>query len=96
MIVAACTRDGNAQKCLAENIDHVVESIRLVLAGIDRRVNPFPQMPKSRPQNRLVPTESRMHPRRLQQISRQMLDEELIIRNIGIQRPNDIVAIRLR
>ena len=96
MIVAACTGDGNAQKCLAEYIDHVVESIRLVLAGVDRRVNPFPQMPKPSPQNRLVPTKNRMHPRCLQQISRQMLDEELIIRHIGIQRPNDIVAIRLR
>ena len=36
VIVTACTCDRHPQKRLAENIDHIVESIRLVFASIDR------------------------------------------------------------
>src|SRR5690606_18015717 len=54
VVVTTSTCDRESEKGLAEDIDHVVEPIALILPDVDRRMNPFAEKPKARSQNRFV------------------------------------------
>ena len=93
MVVASSTRDSHSKKRFGRNIYHVIKAIRLVLANIDWRVDPFTQVPKASPQHRLVDFAIRVNTRVGQQIASNMLAHKLVIRHIGIECSNNVVAI---
>ena len=97
MIVAAGAGDGQPEKRLAEDVEHVVEPVALVLANIDRRMDPLAQEPEARADDRLVEALAPDAVRGcVQQIARDVLDDELVVGHIGVERADDVVAILKR
>ena len=93
MVVATGTGDGQAQERLGHHVEPVVHPVGLVLANIDRRVDLLAQEPETRAQDRLIGTCFRIEARVLQQVAREMLGDELVVGNVLVQGPDDVIAI---
>ncbi len=85
MIMAASTRDREPKKRLAEHIDLIVNAKSFFKFHIDRRVLVFAEIPKPRRDDGFVEAKFGMTSRLLHQITGDVLANELVVRNIGVQ-----------
>ena len=94
VIVAARTGDGEPLKCLAQGVDLVIDHVCANLPEPDAVVMPqFAHPQKRRPQDRFVDRILRIHARLIQKVSGQMFANQLVIRNVLIERADEVVAI---
>src|SRR5262249_41367408 len=93
VIMATGAGHSQAQERFGHDIEAVIEPGGLVLSRIDRRMDLFSQKPKSRAQDRFVKSLRRMKPGPRDQITSKVLGDELVIRNVGIQSANHVIAV---
>ena len=96
VVMAAGAPDGLGQERLGEDVDLVVEPFRGIDPDVNRRMLRFPQEPESGGDGRFEKVLGRMPTGFGQQIAGDVLADELVIRNVGIQRPDHIVAVFVR
>ncbi len=94
-LVVVTTRAGNgqSQEGLREHVDLVVDAIRFVQGGIHRSMGGLVQVPPTGPDDRLVEACRRMSPGRPKQIARDVFPHELVVGNIRIEGPDQVIAI---
>ena len=93
VVVTPRTANRQCQEGLAEDIDHVVVSIGLILSHVDRRVAPVSHVPEPGPQHRLVGSRHRVTSRARQEIPCDVLDQEQVVGHIVIERSDHVVAV---
>ena len=96
VVVAAGTGQSEAQKRLGDHVDLVVDSPHLLFANVDRRMRSLAEEIKPGPEDRLVEALGRMPARRLEQVSGDLLGHESVVRQVGVERANHIVAVAKR
>ena len=83
----------HAQERLAHHVDLVRDALRLVAAHVDRAVRALAQEPEAGADDRFVVALRRVAARGLDKIAGDMLDDELVVGDVGVERANDVVAI---
>ena len=92
VIVATRTRDRQTEEGFAEDIDHVIDAVGLLLAYVDGRMFAFAEMPKSGSDEGFVGAFRRV-PTRCQSVARNLFAYELVVRQVGVERTNRVVAV---
>ena len=96
MVVAAGTGDRQPQEGLGDDVDLVVDPVGLVLADVDRRVGASPRNQNPVAEDRLVKAVDADAGEAVEQVAGDLLDDELVVRQVGVEGPNDVVAISKR
>ena len=93
MVVAAGAAERQPEKRLAKGVDAVVDVVRLVLLDVDGRVDLLAQEPEARADDRLVGSGAAVEPRPREQVAGDLLANELVVREVGVERPDDPVPV---
>ena len=93
VVVTACASESDAEERLAHHVDLVVDASCLIALDIDGSVSGFAQKPKACSNDGFVETRIWVKPRGGQQVARQMLPNELIVGNVRVEGPDQIIAI---
>ncbi len=96
MIVAARAGDGKTHKRFAGDVDHVVEAVGFVAANVDGRMDHFAHEPEAGGDDRFVETFLRIEARRWEQVAGDVFFQELIVRDVGVEGADDVIAVVLR
>ena len=96
VVVAAGAGDGQAQEGLGEDVDLVVDAVRLVLADVDRRMRPLAEEEEAGAEDRLVEALGRVPARPVEQVAGDVLDDELVVGHVGVERADHVVAVAPR
>ncbi len=96
VVVAAGTRQREAQKRLGDHIDLVVDPPHLLFANVNGGMSSLPEEVKPGPQDRLVEALNRVPARRLEQVSGDLLGQEPVVRQVGVEGANDVIAVAKR
>ena len=83
MVVTAGAAYGQTQKRLSEDIDAIGQAVGEVLADVNRRVNLLAQQPEAGAEDRFIEAFSRVLPGRFQQVTRDALGHEAVVRHVG-------------
>ena len=93
MIVTTGASNGQAKKGFAENVELVFDPVGIVLLGVGRGVHGLVKIPKTRPDNGLVEFALGIKSRLIHQISGNVLDQKLVVRQVVIESPDQIVPV---
>ena len=93
MVVAACARYGDAEDCLGNHIDLVISEGDLLVVGISHSETVRHHAQVGGADGRLIEAELLVDARFFKQVTREVLVDELIIGNIGVDRTYDVVAV---
>jgi hypothetical protein len=93
VVVAAGTCQRDPQETLGHHVELVVNACGLVAEYIDRCVGCFTEEPESGTNDRFVKSGIRVTSRVAQQVARQVLNNELVIWNVLVQGPNQVIPI---
>ena len=96
VVVAARARDGETLKRLGNHVDLVVRPLDPVLQRIHRLEPMLHHAEVSRSQEGLVDAQCRVHSGGGEQVACQMLPDQLVVGDVGIQGPNQVVAVTPR
>src|SRR5882762_4615751 len=97
MIVAAGAGDGETLKCLPQRIDLVIDDIRAYLPETNTIVvAELAQPQEGRSDYRFIDAILDIDPRFLQQVSGEMLANQLVVRNILIEGADQVIAVEPR
>ena len=96
VVVAAGTRHRQPEHRLAEHVDLVVDPVRVLRPRIDRRVLRLAEPPEPGRRERLVRPIRRIAPRLREQVARDVLGQELVERQVGVEGADDVIAIAPR
>ena len=88
--------DGEPEEGLGDDVDLVVHVLYLFVRGIERLEAMFDQAEVARADGGFVDTFLGIHAGLLQEIARELLAHELIVRYIPIEGPDQVVAITPR
>ncbi len=93
MIVTAGAGDGQTEETFSKHIDLVVHMVGLVLLHISRGVSGLVKIPETRAKNRLIELLFRVASGLSKQITGNMFRDELVIWQIRIVGPDQVVAV---
>ena len=93
VIVAAGATHRQPEEGFGVNVDLVVHAVALVGADVHRRVGRLAQVPKAGAQRGLVAACRRVDAGTLHHVAGDVLDNELIVRHVGVEGADDVVAI---
>ena len=96
MVVAARTGDGEPLKRLGDDVDLVVGPLDPVFQRVHRLVPVLHHAEVGGAHEGFVDSERRVHPGGGKEVARHMLPDELVVRNVGIQAPDQVVAVTPR
>ena len=93
MVVTAGTGDGQAQEGLAEDIQLVVHAIRFVGQHVGRGVCRLVQVPETGANHGFIERLVRVSARIRQQIAGDMFAHEIVVGQVHIERPYQVITI---
>ena len=93
VVVAAGAGDRQAEERLRQHVDLVVDATHPLLAHVHRRVRPLAQEEESGAEDRLVRAVGGVPPGVFHEVARDVLDDEAVIGHVGVERPDDVIAI---
>ncbi len=93
VVVAAGATHRQPEEGLGVNVDLVVHAVALVSANVHRRVGRLAQVPKAGALRGLVAASGRVDAGPLHHVAGDVLDDELIVRHVGVEGADDVVAI---
>ena len=93
MVVTTGASHRQPQERLGKNVQLIVEAIGLILVGIDRTVGGLVQIPEAGGDHRLVEPGGRMTSGVLEQIPRDLLPNELVIRHVLVERADEVITV---
>ena len=93
VIVAAGAGDGHPQERLGDDVDLVLGKAHLLVQGIGGAETVQHEAILGDADRRLVDPEFGVHPRLREQIARQVFADQLVDRYVGVQRPDQVVAV---
>ena len=93
MVMTPRAGDGQAEEGLAEDVEPIVHPIGLVGADVNRRVNLLAQEPEARPLHRFIRPRGQVEPGRAHQVARDVLGQEPVVGDVGVEGADDVVAI---
>ena len=96
VVVATGAGDGEAEESLRDDVDLVVDVLDLFVRRVERLVAVFDQAEVARPDAGFVDAFLGVDARLFQEIAGQLLADELVIRHVGIERADEVVAIAPR
>ena len=91
--MAAGTGNGQALKCFRRHINDIINAVRLINARINRAVLSFPKCEICRPNHRLIEPVARVTPGLLENIPGKVLQDELVIGDIFVECPDEVVTV---
>ena len=93
MVVTPGAGNGQAQKRFGHDIDLVIDAARFVSAHVDRRVCRFAEPPEAGGNAGFIPSGSGFQARTFQQITSDLFNHEIVVGEIFIERPDQVVAV---
>ena len=93
MVVTPCARSRESQEGLRINVNQVVDNLDLILQRVDGHESQFDHPQVRRPDGRLIELFLSVPPGFGQQIAGNLLANQLVVRHIIVERPNQVIAI---
>src|SRR5438105_12013035 len=94
--MAARAGDRKSQESLGHDVDLIVGYLGFFLAYVHRRVRPLSQPKKSRSNHRFIKLFRWVPPRIVQQVSGDLFGYKPAVREVAIERADNVVAITPR
>ena len=93
MVVAAGAGDRESEEGLRDDVDLVVHVTDLLIDRVDRLVAVFDHAEVAGAEGRLVELFFGVEPWLLQQVAGELFADELVVRDVGIEGPDQVVAV---
>ena len=93
MVVASGAAYGQTEEGLTEDVQLVLDAVGVILLGVGRGVHRLVKIPVTGSDDGLIKLILRMPTGFLQQVPGDMLDKELVIGQVRIKGPDQVVAV---